>query len=372
MKKILVLHTKYRNLGGEDIAVSNEIDLLRKHYDVEVLFFTNSPFSIFKNSRKLLNKKIVNFNPDIIYIHNLWFAAGLKIFKTFKKIDCQVLIKFHNFRYFCTKTFFLKNHLKKDLVCLACGMERKKNMLLNNYYPTSFLKSMYVNYFGVKFFRIISSFNLKILVLTNFHKQFLIDLGIDPKKIFLMHNFLEVSHDYPKVNDSDYLIYAGRISKEKGVEELILSHSKSNLDSIKLKLVGEGPELAYLKKKYDKFNVEFIGPLSNNEVLKLIKNSKAVITATKLYEGQPTLLCEASKYSVPSIFPMSGGIKEFFPENYLLSYEQFNYKDLENKINYLEKQEICHELGKQNFKYIEELLSEDKIISDFENIINYE
>ena len=32
MKKILVIHTKYRNKGGEDIAVENEIVLLKENF----------------------------------------------------------------------------------------------------------------------------------------------------------------------------------------------------------------------------------------------------------------------------------------------------------------------------------------------------
>ena len=55
--KILVLHNQYRNLGGEDIAVSNEIELLKKHYDVKVLNFSNNKitslsvlFSFFTNN----------------------------------------------------------------------------------------------------------------------------------------------------------------------------------------------------------------------------------------------------------------------------------------------------------------------------------
>ena len=38
MKKILVVHTKYQELGGEDIAVEKEIQLLEKYFDVETLF----------------------------------------------------------------------------------------------------------------------------------------------------------------------------------------------------------------------------------------------------------------------------------------------------------------------------------------------
>ena len=39
-KRILIVHNKYNNLGGEDIAVSNEIRVLKK-YTVEILFFDN-------------------------------------------------------------------------------------------------------------------------------------------------------------------------------------------------------------------------------------------------------------------------------------------------------------------------------------------
>ena len=41
MKKLLIIHNKYRNLGGEDIAVQNEIEILSKYYDLEILYFSN-------------------------------------------------------------------------------------------------------------------------------------------------------------------------------------------------------------------------------------------------------------------------------------------------------------------------------------------
>ena len=41
MKKILVIHNKYRHIGGEDIAVDNEISLLRNYFRVSELYFEN-------------------------------------------------------------------------------------------------------------------------------------------------------------------------------------------------------------------------------------------------------------------------------------------------------------------------------------------
>ena len=42
MKKILVIHNRYRFKGGEDIAVDKEIALLKQKFEVKVLFFDNS------------------------------------------------------------------------------------------------------------------------------------------------------------------------------------------------------------------------------------------------------------------------------------------------------------------------------------------
>ena len=41
MKKILLIHNTYRNLGGEDIAVASEVEILKKHYDVKEIYFSN-------------------------------------------------------------------------------------------------------------------------------------------------------------------------------------------------------------------------------------------------------------------------------------------------------------------------------------------
>ena len=46
MKKILILHNRYQNIGGEDIAVDHEIELLKNHYEIETIFFENKIVSV--------------------------------------------------------------------------------------------------------------------------------------------------------------------------------------------------------------------------------------------------------------------------------------------------------------------------------------
>ena len=63
-------------------------------------------------------------------------------------------------------------------------------------------------------------------MLTNFHKKFLINKGIDSEKIFVYPNFIPNPQDNNINTVKDYVLYAGRISEEKGLSELIESFQK--------------------------------------------------------------------------------------------------------------------------------------------------
>jgi len=381
MKKILVIHTNYRDVGGEDIAVINEVELLKKFYEVQTLYFSNNIsnylrqaisfiFNRDKRSIELLKKELKEFNPDIVYVHNTWFRASLGIFKLLANHNVKIILKLHNFRYDCTKSLLSSRHFKDNQNCRACGQNRNSVGFLNLYYEGDIFKSVAMLRYGKKYIDIIRNSKIKILVLTNFHLNNLKQLGLEENRLGLFPNYLKHIETKENNEPQDYILYAGRLSKEKGVEELIKSYLSSDLENISLKIIGNGPMYSELIEKYSKMNVEFLGQISNSEVIKIMVNSKAVVTATKLFEGQPTLLCEASMLGVPSIFPQTGGISDFFPPGYPLSFEQFNYEDLKEKLKLLTKDDYIYLEGKKNKEFIEQYLNEKKLINKFNQIIN--
>ncbi len=382
MKKILIINTKYKELGGEDSNILDEIDLLSKHYKVEYLEFDNSKklnvfdlLSFLNNSNFISNKtvsrKIDEFKPDVAYIHNTWFKANLGIFKILKKKKVPVFVKIHNFRYWCANTYLLKNHLKGNKFCPACSL-KNSNRLINNYFPESFSKSLILIKFIRKYLSILKKNDIKILTITDFHKKFLTNLNIPQKKIFKYNNPIKINQQIAENynSSSNYVVYAGRITESKGVEDLLLTWQKfSNVHGLILKIVGEGDLKETFKNSFNQDSIEFVGYLNNLEVKKLISKSRAVITATKMYEGQPRLLCEASSLGIPSIFPNFGGMNEFFPPKYELSYEQYNYEDLNKKLLLLEKKDLLEKYSKENFKYVSSYLGEEKLNDIFSGFI---
>ena len=368
-------------MGGEDIAVENELSFLKDKFEVETLFFENNitnllseikSFVLNKNSKsvKKLKKKIDEFEPNVVYVHNTWFKASVGIFKLLEKQNIQTLVKIHNFRYFCTKNFLAKNHFEDRIFCKACGLDRKSFGVFNKYFQDSYLKSLISIRYGKKYFKILKNSNLKILVLTDFHKKYLEKLGVDGSKLFVFRNYLNVNKSTQPTNNENYIIYAGRISKEKGVEKLIQAFLKCDFKDIEFKIVGQGPDKDKLKKQYMSNSIEFLDQMSNSDVLSLIGKSISTVTSTSLFEGQPTLLCEASSLGVPSIFPDSGGIKEFFPDDYELAFDYDSDEDLISKLSEVINRSKMSNYGILNQEFISKLLDRNEMHEKFEKIIS--
>ncbi len=377
-KKILIVHNKYRNIGGEDIAVENEIEFLKTFNDVKVIFFENKINQIFKqvisflkNSNNESTNYFINeynsFNPDIVYIHNLWFKASLGILKFLKKQNIKVFVKFHNFRYDCTSSFFKFKHLNGSKFCEACGFDNTNTIILNKYFKDSYLKSILIILFSKKYIKLLEASNFQILLLTQFHMEYIESKNYKFKNLNIFPNYLEVNHN--EKSKEDFILYAGRISIEKGIKELIEAFIDVKYEKKELYIIGDGPDLKSLKNKYKDFeDIRFFGVIENNKVHDLISKSRGVVTATKLYEGQPTLLCEASLMSIPSIFPKSGGIEEFFPTNYSLSYSQFDYSQLSKKIKEIYSIDDISSVGLKNQKFIMKKLNQNDLRKKFNEI----
>ena len=368
MKKILLVNTEYREYGGEDANIKDELNLLSKNFVVELINFSNKSNNLASilsfissnnySSNKALYRKISSFKPDVLYVHNTWFKANLGIFKISKKLSLPIIVKIHNYRFDCGRFFLKKNHLRGDFFCSKCSMTKDDSRYINKYYKESLIKSLLLTVYSKRYFNIIKNNDIQIVCLNNFQKNYLIKLGIDKSKLNILHNPIPINVTKNTFNfESSYALYAGRIDSSKGVDLLIDAWLNSKMKDIRLKIIGEGDLLKLLVSKYSNEKIEFLGNISNVEAIKEIKNSRAVLTATKMYEGQPRLLAEASSMGIPSIFPNFGGMAEYFPSNYLLSFEQYNYKDLIEKINLLQDKKLLEDTSKLLFETSLELHS---------------
>lgn len=379
MKKILVVNTKYKTFGGEDSNIIDELAYLKNFFKVDYLEFDNGESLkvfdylslIFRSnlkSNKLLIDKLNKFNPDVVYVHNTWFKANLGIFRVLQDTRKPTILKIHNFRFDCTKTFLLRKHLNGHTHCPKCGLSEKKGKFFNKYFPESLIKSLIVNWYGRKYFNILQNSTIKIFVLNKFYKDYLENLGISESRIFISKNPINIENNNYD-SDSNYITYAGSLTSEKGISELLFAWKESNI-KLNLLIIGTGKIDLKLKKTYSSKNIKFMGSLNHEEVLNYIKKSRAVITATKMYEGQPRLLCEASSFGVPSIYPSFGGMDEYFPPKYEFSFKQFDSSDLQSKIKKLNDKKLLKNESSRVYFHLNKTLDQSKIFESFEKVLD--
>ena len=375
MKSILIINSLYRMSGGENSNIYDEIRFFKNKFRVSKVLFENNKlnfytlisFFTFNNfqSNKLVKTYISEFNPDLIYLHNPWFSTNLGVIDIIVKKNIDLKIKFHNFRYYCGYFFLASNHLKNNEQCPMCGLNKSELSYFNKYYEESYVKSFLLIVFNKAFVYKIIKNNIKLIVLSKIQKEKFFELGVNSENITQIYNpTATVKSVHYNVN-SNFVVYAGRLSKSKGIPELIETWEKFNPNSMVLKIVGDGDLAEYVKSKSKKGFIEYEGALSHKDVINLIKDSRAVITATKMYECQPKLLNEATSMGIPCIFPKFGTMENFFPTNYLLSFKQYDYSNLLDKLKVLEDTKLMIALSEEVYIHTNLLLNPQELIRQY-------
>jgi len=377
MKKVLLIHNFYKNYGGEDSVVEDETLFLKKYVELDTLFFQNTgsiikdSFNVVSTNRtnlislKKLKNKIQEFRPDIVYIHNLWFSASIGLLDYLEKVDIPVVLKIHNLKLFCANGL----NYRDGHTCNECSIKNKDSAITYSCYKDSKILTSISNNFGDRLFEKINSYQniKKIIVLSPFHIEYFISMGIDKNKIVLVNNGIEIQPQYNhKPSRFNTIICPGRISEEKGSADLIEAF---NLEKRNFNLIffGTGPLLEKLKNENENPNIKFMGFLNKFKIFEYYLNSRAVIFPTRLYEGQGMVPVEASIYGLPTVSPKLGGMVQLYPNENPFMYEAFSIEDLGSKISLLESDNLVDLQGKRNrdhtIKNFEKQKTSEKLVN---------
>lgn len=128
-------------------------------------------------------------------------------------------------------------------------------------------------------------------------------------KIVCMRNPLSLDTVYARnVTDGDYILYFGRLSREKGVKTLIAACTEAN---VRLIILGTGPMEDELRSYAEGFeNIEFKGFQTGDTLIDYIKNSRCVVLPSEWYENGPYSAMEAMALGKPLIVSNMGGLPE--------------------------------------------------------------
>ena len=107
----------------------------------------------------------------------------------------------------------------------------------------------------------------------------------------------------PEGKRENQFIFVGRLDKLKGINILFEAWKKMGDTAPRLSVCGTGPMENWCKSfiHQNQVNIELCGFIHNEEIRKMIANSKALILATQWYEGFPMSIVEAFSVGTPVV-----------------------------------------------------------------------
>ena len=136
------------------------------------------------------------------------------------------------------------------------------------------------------------------------------------------------------------LLYLGQIHKAKGILELIKTVKSLNISSLRLSIIGVGPDLAEAKKIAAKDKrIKFYGWLQHNEMVPIISKMDILVVPSLCYENSPTVIYEILALGLPVLAANIGGVAELISEGKNgWTYPAGDFKTLSKKITSIHRQ----------------------------------
>lgn len=317
--KILCVHNYYGSSApsGENTVFENEAELLQSRGNKVARFHRNSDeirtrglFGAFKGALSTpwnpisffaIRHEVARFMPDVVHVHNTFPLLSPSIFYGIGQKAARVLT-LHNYRLYCPAAIPMRN----GRICTEC-MDRRSSLQAICYrcYRDSHIATAPLA-LSVSLHRRIGTWMRQVdafIALTEFQKNIMINAGLPSERVHIKPNFY-AGNPNPIAWDkrSSYVIFAGRLSIEKGVKDLLKAWIIWGESAPELRILGDGPLMDTLKKlamASPGQRIQFLGQMSSIAAERQIAGAKLLVLPSICYEGFPMTIREAFAYGTP-------------------------------------------------------------------------
>lgn len=350
-----------------------------KEYFVEKLDLnTGSKLKAFdviysKKNKKKMEEALDDFKPDIVHLNNFQRQLSASIINPIKKRNIPIIYTAHDVQAICPAISMLDNNQE---ICEKCMGGKYSNCFKNKCNKGSTLKSLLGAIEG-KYYRNNKIYTDKIdaiITPSKFYAEKFVQDGVRNEKIYPMHNYINTSEYDISRQNAGYALYVGRLSREKGILNLISAFE--NIKGGKLYIAGNGPEKEnierFIKDKSLNDRIQLLGFLNKDEVKDRIRKATMIIIPSIWYENCPYSALETIAIGKPIVGANIGGIPELIiDEKTGLLYQYDDVSELTMKIEELfNDNDKAEEFGNNAKKFAKEKFNKEKYYDSLMNIYN--
>ena len=250
-------------------------------------------------------KRCREFKPDVVHFHNV-FPLISPLAVRAASMYAPVVMTLHNYRTACAAGVPTRDG-KVCSLCLdkKCVLDGMKHRCYRGGLAATLPLAINIALYRKKLPRWVRRF----IVLSEFQKRKMVEYGWPAEKIVTKGNFVSRVEHAEHIEKKDQIVYVGRLSIEKGVETLIQAFRQLD-GKVKLIVVGDGVDRAALERMAHGHNIEFVGQKSSEEALRIIAESKALVSPSACWETFGLAVAEALSVGTPSVVADVGGLPD--------------------------------------------------------------
>jgi len=254
---------------------------------------------------------IADFRPDVVHCHNIYHQLSPSILRACAAAGVPVVMTLHDYKLACPTYQFLD----KGEICTACVtggvIQAVKRRCKDGSLAASGIAALEVGaHRTLRAYGPVSTF----LCPSVFLRDQMAAAGIAPEKLLHLDNFTDT--DVPvRTEPGTGVLFAGRLSHEKGVDVLIdaMPVLAAETPGAVLDVVGDGPDRAELEERAARVApglVRFHGRVSADEVRARMRAAAVSAVPSRWYENQPLSVLEAFASGVPVVASALGGLTD--------------------------------------------------------------
>jgi glycosyltransferase involved in cell wall biosynthesis len=312
--RVLLLHNRYRHQGGEERAVGDIAELLRRRrHAVEVLERSSAQTGRLRAARGMLlgglepeeiGSAVRALRADVVHAHNVHPLLGWRALAAARSAGARTVLHLHNFRQFCA----IGIGYRDGAPCFRCrGRDTRPGVRLRcrGSVPEAVVYGVGLHRQQHRLYEHVDRF-IAVSRATAARLQW---LGLPPDRTVALPNFV-LGDGFARASVADrgeYAFVSGRLVEEKGFDMAI---SAARAAGVPLVVAGDGPDEGRLRDLAGGADVRFAGRLAPASLARARERAGVVLVPSRWEEPCPYSVLDGLAAGVPVLAGDRGGLPE--------------------------------------------------------------
>ncbi len=308
--RVLVVHNRYRQAGGEERALELHLAALERAGIPHALLERRSTGTgRVRAARALLrggeDEREVDdaarrLRATVVHFHNMLPLFGPRSLEAARGAGARVVLQLHNFRLFCSIAVAFRD----GEPCFRCRGRFTLPGAALNCRGSLAQSAVYASALSLHQPAVFGAVD-RFVTLSGYARGQLIRLGVPADRLDVLPNYLPESDlvERSAAEHGGYAVIASRLSEEKGIETAV---EAAALAGIPLKIAGSGP----LEQRLRGGPAELLGAIPREEVRSLLDGAAFALVPSVGGDVMPYSALEAMGRGLPVLASHSGSLPE--------------------------------------------------------------